>query len=109
MNATIHPSHNSLALLAATLQLLHQSCLKLLELLRTDSQQAAHVTGEDPRSGVIMAWRQKVHFESTAINEWKCIGKSDILTIFDGKRHQILQNTKSQNSYSMCTYIYNIK
>lgn len=62
-----HPTHNSLALLATTLQLLDQSFLKLLQLLRTDSQQAAHVTNEDPRSGVILAWRQRVNYEITII------------------------------------------
>lgn len=104
-----HPAHNSLALLAAALKLLHQSFLKLLQLLRTDSQQAAHVSDEDPGSGVIMAWRQKVNFEITTINEWKCFGKLELLTILDRKRHQVLQNIKSWNSSRKLVIAYKAK
>lgn len=55
------PSHTCLsscdllALLPSFPQFLYQRFLKLLQLLWADTQQAAHVTDEDPRPGVILA------------------------------------------------------
>lgn len=43
------------------------------------------------------------------MNGKKCFGKSQILTILDRKRHQILKNTMSQHSYSKLVIVYKTK
>lgn len=48
--------YNLLAFLSSFTQFLYQRFLKLLQLLWADTQQAAHVTDQNPRPGVILAW-----------------------------------------------------
>lgn len=57
-NLPSHPclsARDLLALLSSFPQFLYQRLLKLLQLLRADAQQAAHVADENPRPGVVLA------------------------------------------------------